>query len=608
MSPESEKSPEVERRALLSPYMLIQQPNESYDRPTANILQPFVQVTGQAIMASRERSAGDSAHQPEILSPRPRLPASLSTLLNSAEAIAPPPQRGRESPLRSPFRRSSASPRRLTQRGAIADDQRVTRSRTPTRPTLTPQRHSYHTSITRPPHPSRDTFMTFPPNRSRPSTPPFSVEQQRRRRPEQNLPHLSETSIGQALSPLRPGFVRTTSDDRQSASNFQSGNVHYSAEMQRGQTYPGQLSRSNMQMQPSPSQRDQGILIILNQERMPDTRNWSAEEISRYEQGYRDAIAHVTSGQGRAGTNSLNIRIQNPASQEEPFHGGFNSHTGHSANVPPPQVPQLHHQQRRNDQLRIDSHLAQTDVAHRRPSYPSSALPTPAIPSTPHSIVHPPPASDYFSTAFHHPGQPHSAYPPPKRAKRQQISCYPCRNRKLKCDGKKPCAQCSRRHIDGQCKYAENIKRRGRGKKVGDGGRGRGGSEELEPEDEESSQTVQPRYEGSEGQAESSAMAQRRHREYRDEEKSEAGNPPLKQTTSKIFLWTAGWAPGVDLQGLAPQGMKKKVMRTNKDSISVNIECDGEIQFAKSGDCEACTARIVEYGYSSGLGNALNDL
>jgi len=45
------------------------------------------------------------------------------------------------------------------------------------------------------------------------------------------------------------------------------------------------------------------------------------------------------------------------------------------------------------------------------------------------------------------------------------ISCYPCRGRKLKCDGKKPCEQCVRRGSEGHCSYATHVRRRGKGKK-----------------------------------------------------------------------------------------------------------------------------------------------
>jgi hypothetical protein len=73
---------------------------------------------------------------------------------------------------------------------------------------------------------------------------------------------------------------------------------------------------------------------------------------------------------------------------------------------------------------------------------------------------------------------------------RQLISCYPCRSRKLKCDGNQPCSQCIRRGSDTECTYAPSVRRRGKGKKSmfsegstsGDGG---GPSNLYAPEVEE---------------------------------------------------------------------------------------------------------------------------
>jgi hypothetical protein len=56
----------------------------------------------------------------------------------------------------------------------------------------------------------------------------------------------------------------------------------------------------------------------------------------------------------------------------------------------------------------------------------------------------------------------HSISPKPKR---QPISCYPCRKRKLKCDGDHPCSSCIKRSSEVECKYEGEIKRRGKGKK-----------------------------------------------------------------------------------------------------------------------------------------------
>jgi hypothetical protein len=49
-------------------------------------------------------------------------------------------------------------------------------------------------------------------------------------------------------------------------------------------------------------------------------------------------------------------------------------------------------------------------------------------------------------------------------AKRQAIACHFCRNRKLKCDGEKPCRHCERRKLE--CTYEEVARKRGKGKKA----------------------------------------------------------------------------------------------------------------------------------------------
>ena len=64
----------------------------------------------------------------------------------------------------------------------------------------------------------------------------------------------------------------------------------------------------------------------------------------------------------------------------------------------------------------------------------------------------------------------------PSRSQRQLISCYPCRARKLKCDGENPCRQCSRRGSEKECAYADRVRRRGKGKKQREDGESSDGS------------------------------------------------------------------------------------------------------------------------------------
>lgn len=58
--------------------------------------------------------------------------------------------------------------------------------------------------------------------------------------------------------------------------------------------------------------------------------------------------------------------------------------------------------------------------------------------------------------------------PPPRRAneqKRQAIACFNCRQRRLKCDGENPCSPCVRRGVADTCAFAQQVRRRGPGRK-----------------------------------------------------------------------------------------------------------------------------------------------
>lgn len=58
--------------------------------------------------------------------------------------------------------------------------------------------------------------------------------------------------------------------------------------------------------------------------------------------------------------------------------------------------------------------------------------------------------------------------PPPHRLneqKRQPIACFNCRQRRLKCDGENPCSPCVRRGVTDTCAFAQQVRRRGPGRK-----------------------------------------------------------------------------------------------------------------------------------------------
>ncbi|TIA72109.1 hypothetical protein E3P91_02216 [Wallemia ichthyophaga] len=69
-----------------------------------------------------------------------------------------------------------------------------------------------------------------------------------------------------------------------------------------------------------------------------------------------------------------------------------------------------------------------------------------------------------------HPQTPHigtSRIPPhkPNEQKRQPIACFNCRQRRLKCDGENPCSPCVRRGVAESCAFAQQVRRRGPGRK-----------------------------------------------------------------------------------------------------------------------------------------------
>lgn len=90
----------------------------------------------------------------------------------------------------------------------------------------------------------------------------------------------------------------------------------------------------------------------------------------------------------------------------------------------------------------------------------------PEWPSPPKSA---PPSCDKFGISPHFTSEAQSLRPigltkkGNPRLPRQLISCDFCRIRKLRCDGKRPCAHCSRRSRE--CNYQPSVRKRGKGKK-----------------------------------------------------------------------------------------------------------------------------------------------
>ena len=100
---------------------------------------------------------------------------------------------------------------------------------------------------------------------------------------------------------------------------------------------------------------------------------------------------------------------------------------------------------------------------HHPYSHPQRPSTSTSIPTTYQTYPHPPLERHSYSSTSTSQSSPTS--PREGKNNRQAISCFPCRGRKLKCNGQKPCAQCTRRGGDDGCQYAATIKRRGKGRK-----------------------------------------------------------------------------------------------------------------------------------------------
>ncbi|RXK38589.1 hypothetical protein M231_04095 [Tremella mesenterica] len=112
-------------------------------------------------------------------------------------------------------------------------------------------------------------------------------------------------------------------------------------------------------------------------------------------------------------------------------------------------------------------HMQHQHLQHFRHSYPSVPGPSSRTTSLSNSMAAMRTHDNYLPLLFQRQTSPGMMGSPnnPERRTRQPISCYGCRQRKLKCDGIKPCCQCVRRGNDKECDYAPMVRRRGKGKK-----------------------------------------------------------------------------------------------------------------------------------------------
>jgi hypothetical protein len=105
--------------------------------------------------------------------------------------------------------------------------------------------------------------------------------------------------------------------------------------------------------------------------------------------------------------------------------------------------------------------------------------------------------AQYYSMQMRPPGQ--------QMRSRQQISCHPCRNRKVKCSGTTPCEACVKIKREHECLYEKTVRRRGKGKKAGtsndeNGEMKRDGHDDRQSDDERRDESTSPARERRDGE------------------------------------------------------------------------------------------------------------
>ncbi|GMK58871.1 hypothetical protein CspeluHIS016_0603130 [Cutaneotrichosporon spelunceum] len=107
---------------------------------------------------------------------------------------------------------------------------------------------------------------------------------------------------------------------------------------------------------------------------------------------------------------------------------------------------------------------------YRAGAPPSFGYPSQMEPGPPHHPIHMggPPMWPYMGPEYGARYYPLPLRPPGHQMRsRQQISCHPCRNRKVKCSGTTPCEACVKIKREHECVYEKTVRRRGKGKKAG---------------------------------------------------------------------------------------------------------------------------------------------
>ncbi|WVQ98807.1 hypothetical protein IAU59_005938 [Kwoniella sp. CBS 9459] len=448
-----------------------------------------------------------------------RVPVSLSNLLNQpvGQEDLPDPIPILSPSSSSPIRRTASPSLRVTVRHEGSELFRSLRQRSPIRSAPgTEQRQPKQNSLIRQ-TPVQSTSV----GRNRSRSPP--VRSRKDRPPELMLPHVSDAAWahpfhGPGMAPRTapitrppgdyfPGHLqRGFSDDGWQRSRARKEEERPSRVTQT-QTLPQGFADSSVQRHPVLRHLMPDAWLFLASDQAPghEHRARSEQERHAHRQGWEDAMHAIRTGIISTQSGDLfRVNLASPDIRQAPDLPGSSfmgyhpsgdvpqpqSSTASLPLLPPHQSVSLRRPQRTRApveheiQPRQSEFIGQYNVTHHGHGQSSPYRSNLGHIRHPR-VIHPPPSIEHFdpfrppfgppSNSSSSPGG-HSG--PSRRSKRQQISCWPCRERKMKCDGGRPCASCAKRHIDGLCNYAESVRRRGRGKKAAETGK------DSDPDDE----------------------------------------------------------------------------------------------------------------------------
>ncbi|BEI83616.1 hypothetical protein CcaverHIS002_0402200 [Cutaneotrichosporon cavernicola] len=214
----------------------------------------------------------------------------------------------------------------------------------------------------------------------------------------------------------------------------------------------------------------------------------SANDTALYTRGYHDAMKAVQHGvvwiEGKT-YSQIPMYLPDPLEWNQPHDGRREPHDRHPSvdrSYSRPQPIWDERDVKRENLGPYGPSRSHSDPVPRlgvapyppdfyRPSAPPGyGYPPQMEPGPPHYPVHMsgPPMGPYMGGEYGPRYYPVPMRPPGQQMRsRQQISCHPCRNRKVKCSGTTPCEACIKIKREHECVYEKTVRRRGKGKKAG---------------------------------------------------------------------------------------------------------------------------------------------